>query len=84
VMASSTNKGKEIEVAGKGLKWLQTGIKGSSSLAKFPTIHDKVHEFGLGYICVDPEECNLTLVKEFYTNWNTSFGESNKVRIRGQ
>ncbi|MCD9640823.1 hypothetical protein HAX54_026483, partial [Datura stramonium] len=34
VMESKTNNGKEIEVAGKGVKKLQKGTKGSSSSAK--------------------------------------------------
>ncbi|MCD9560089.1 hypothetical protein HAX54_018531, partial [Datura stramonium] len=34
VMASNANKGKEIEVVGKGLKRLRKGTKGSSSSAK--------------------------------------------------
>ncbi|MCD7463138.1 hypothetical protein HAX54_050028, partial [Datura stramonium] len=38
----------------------------------------------LGYIVSEPEECNLTLVREFYANWDTSFKESTKVKIRGQ
>ncbi|MCD7473612.1 hypothetical protein HAX54_015560, partial [Datura stramonium] len=33
-MASNTNKGREIVVAGKGFKQLQKGTKRSSSLAK--------------------------------------------------
>ncbi|MCE3215660.1 hypothetical protein HAX54_003145, partial [Datura stramonium] len=51
---------------------------------EFPTIRDKVRKLGLGYIFVESEECNLTLVSEFYANWDTSFGESTKVKIRGQ
>ncbi|MCE3216084.1 hypothetical protein HAX54_004766 [Datura stramonium] len=98
VMASNTNKGKEIVAAGKGFKRLRKGIKGSSSSAKgaqglswfntqkevkyalenwtyeghltleFPTILHKVPELGLGYIFTEPEECNLTLMREFYAN----------------
>ncbi|MCE3052086.1 hypothetical protein HAX54_051575 [Datura stramonium] len=34
VMTSNANKRKEIEVAGKSLKWLRKGIKGSSSSSK--------------------------------------------------
>ncbi|MCE5166140.1 hypothetical protein HAX54_015047, partial [Datura stramonium] len=33
-MASKSNKGKEIVVVGKGLKWLRKGIKGLSSSVK--------------------------------------------------
>ncbi|MCD9639774.1 hypothetical protein HAX54_024495 [Datura stramonium] len=39
---------------------------------------------GLGYIFAEPEECNITLVREFYTNWDISYGERNEVKIRGQ
>ncbi|MCD7467217.1 hypothetical protein HAX54_004531, partial [Datura stramonium] len=28
---------------------------------EFPTICDKVRELGLGYVIVEPGECNLTL-----------------------
>ncbi|MCE3215390.1 hypothetical protein HAX54_002255, partial [Datura stramonium] len=45
---------------------------------KFPAILDKIHELGVGYIFNDPKRCNLTLVREFYTNWDTSFRESTK------
>lgn len=38
----------------------------------------------LGYVFAELEECNLTFVREFYANWDTSFGESTKVKIRGQ
>ncbi|MCD7469883.1 hypothetical protein HAX54_009295, partial [Datura stramonium] len=47
-------------------------------------IRDKIHDFGVGYIIAEPKECNVTLVREFYANWDTSFGESTKVKIKGQ
>ncbi|MCD9646386.1 hypothetical protein HAX54_036169, partial [Datura stramonium] len=124
VMASKADKGKEVEIANKGLKWLRKETKElSSSTAKgtstrifeakvvephgltwfntqkvakyapenwidkglfaleFPIIPDKVRELGLGYIFVEPEEFNLTLVREFYENWGTSLGESNEIKI---
>ncbi|MCD7456336.1 hypothetical protein HAX54_031333 [Datura stramonium] len=34
---------------------------------KYP-IRDTIRELGLGYEFVKPEECNLTLVREFYAN----------------
>ncbi|MCD7462324.1 hypothetical protein HAX54_048256, partial [Datura stramonium] len=43
---------------------------------EFPTIREKLRELGVGYIFDEPEECNLTLVREFYTNWDISFRES--------
>ncbi|MCD9640871.1 hypothetical protein HAX54_026581, partial [Datura stramonium] len=45
---------------------------------EFPTIEDKVHELGLGFIFAEPEECNLSLVREFFPNWDTSFGQGNE------
>ncbi|MCE3215051.1 hypothetical protein HAX54_000616, partial [Datura stramonium] len=103
VMESKCSKGKEIEVAGKNLKWLRKGTKESSSsstkgaLARmfgeravethglsWSKIQKEVHELGLGYIFVEPVEYNLTLVREFYANWETSFGEITKVKIWGQ
>ncbi|MCD9641854.1 hypothetical protein HAX54_028311 [Datura stramonium] len=50
----------------------------------FPTIHDTVRELGLGYVFAEPGECNLTLVREFYVNWSTSYRESTKIKVRGQ
>ncbi|MCE0481133.1 hypothetical protein HAX54_038598 [Datura stramonium] len=50
----------------------------------FIAIRDKIRELGAGYITNEPERCNLTLVREFYTNWDTSLGERTKVKIRGQ
>ncbi|MCD9644764.1 hypothetical protein HAX54_033196, partial [Datura stramonium] len=51
---------------------------------EFPTIQEEMCELGAGYIFNELERCNLNLVREFYTNWNTSFGESTKVKIRGK
>ncbi|MCD9638150.1 hypothetical protein HAX54_021924 [Datura stramonium] len=51
---------------------------------EFPTIRDKLRELGVGYIIAEPQECNLILVREFYANWDTSFGESTKLKIRGR
>ncbi|MCD9639283.1 hypothetical protein HAX54_023708, partial [Datura stramonium] len=49
---------------------------------EFPTIRDKLRELGVRYIFVEAEEWNLTFVREFYENWDTSFRESTKVKIR--
>ncbi|MCE3216389.1 hypothetical protein HAX54_006325, partial [Datura stramonium] len=45
---------------------------------EFPSFRDKICELGASYIFHEPERCNLTLVREFYANWDTSFGESTK------
>ncbi|MCD7448438.1 hypothetical protein HAX54_042235, partial [Datura stramonium] len=45
---------------------------------EFHIIRDKVCELGLGYIFAKPKECILTLVREFYANWETFFGEITK------
>ncbi|MCE2055153.1 hypothetical protein HAX54_042069, partial [Datura stramonium] len=50
----------------------------------FPAIRDKIRELGAGYIFNEQERRNLILVREFYTSWDTSFGESTKIKIRGQ
>ncbi|MCD7470005.1 hypothetical protein HAX54_009513 [Datura stramonium] len=69
---------KEVKYAPKN--WINEG-----RLAfEFPTIQDKFRELGLGYISAGQEECNLSLEREFYANWDTSFGESNKLKIQGQ
>ncbi|MCE3215842.1 hypothetical protein HAX54_003734, partial [Datura stramonium] len=49
-----------------------------------PTIRDSISELGLGYVFAEPEECNLALVREFYANWDTSFGDNTKIKIQGQ
>ncbi|MCD9639028.1 hypothetical protein HAX54_023273, partial [Datura stramonium] len=63
---------------------LENWINEGRLALEFPAIRDKVRELGLGYIFVELEECNLTLVREFYANWETSFGEINKVKICGE
>ncbi|KAH0679451.1 hypothetical protein KY284_020536 [Solanum tuberosum] len=40
-------------------------------LEEFPHIHAQVRALGLHYIFVDQGKCNLSLVREFYVNWNT-------------
>ncbi|MCE2055934.1 hypothetical protein HAX54_043758, partial [Datura stramonium] len=84
----------ERAVEPHGLSWFKTQkevkyahnnwIDEGSFALEFPVIRDNLCELGLGYIFVEPKECNLTLVREFYANWDTSFGESIKVKIRGQ
>ncbi|MCE3050313.1 hypothetical protein HAX54_046884 [Datura stramonium] len=68
---------KEVKYAPKN--WIDEGCL----TLEFPSIQDKVRELGLGYIFAKPEECNLTLVRKFYANWDTSFWERNEVKIRG-
>ncbi|MCD7458348.1 hypothetical protein HAX54_037982, partial [Datura stramonium] len=70
----------QTEVKYSPLNWIYEG----GLAVEFPTIWDKVRELGLCYIFVDPEKCNVTLVREFYANWNISFRESTKVKIWGQ
>ncbi|MCD9642758.1 hypothetical protein HAX54_029702, partial [Datura stramonium] len=126
-MESRADKGKELVVSEKGLKWLIKETKGSKSSTvkgshvtrfgakareehgikwfnaqnkakyapknlidegrlalEYPTICGTIRELGLGYVFVEPEECTLTLVRKFYDKWDTSFGESTKVKIKGQ
>jgi hypothetical protein len=52
--------------------------------AEFPRIHEMVYNLGLQFIFEDQGECNLTLVREFYANWNTEQSNSNKVEVRGK
>ncbi|MCD7473429.1 hypothetical protein HAX54_015296, partial [Datura stramonium] len=51
---------------------------------EYPIIDDIIHVLRLGYVFLEPKECSLTLVREFYANWDTSFGESTKFKIWGQ
>ncbi|MCD9644495.1 hypothetical protein HAX54_032720, partial [Datura stramonium] len=77
-----------------GLTWFKTQKEAKYSpknlidegflTLEFPAIRYKLRELGVGYIFAEPEECNITLVREFYAKWDTSFGESTKVKIRGQ
>ncbi|MCD7467817.1 hypothetical protein HAX54_005459, partial [Datura stramonium] len=82
------SKGKEV-VMYQSLKITRKGKKGASSSASKVSLarrfgakavepHDKIRELGVGYIFNEPERYNLTLVRNFYTNWDTSFGESTK------
>ncbi|MCD9638390.1 hypothetical protein HAX54_022331, partial [Datura stramonium] len=77
-----------------GLTWFNTQkeakyapenwIDESRLALEFPVVRDKLHKLGVGYIFAKLEECNLTLVREFYENWDTLFGERTKVKIRAQ
>ncbi|MCD7445833.1 hypothetical protein HAX54_000072, partial [Datura stramonium] len=73
-----------------GLKWfnaqkedkyaLENWIDEGRLALELPTIRDTFCELGLGYVFAELEECNLTLVREFYANWNTSYGESTIIK----
>ncbi|MCD9560013.1 hypothetical protein HAX54_018438, partial [Datura stramonium] len=77
-----------------GISWFNTQMEAKYApehwinegrLAReFPAIRDRARELGLGFIFAKLEEFNLTLVREFYANWDTSFGENNEVKIWGQ
>ncbi|MCE2056068.1 hypothetical protein HAX54_044007 [Datura stramonium] len=56
--------------------WIDEGCLG----LEFPTIWDNIRELGLGYSFSKQEECNLTLVREFYANWNTSYKRAQRLR----
>ncbi|MCD9642229.1 hypothetical protein HAX54_028920, partial [Datura stramonium] len=58
--------------------WIDKGCLALEFLA----IPDNTRELGAGYIFNEPESCNLTLVREFYANWNTSFRERTKIKIK--
>ncbi|MCD9638631.1 hypothetical protein HAX54_022718, partial [Datura stramonium] len=64
-------KGKEVIVAEKSRnRGRPRKMKASSSASKEgPTRRLKAKA---------PERCNLTLVREFYAKWDTTFGESTK------
>ncbi|MCD7469290.1 hypothetical protein HAX54_008221, partial [Datura stramonium] len=68
------NAQKEAKYAPKN--WIDEG----HLALEYPTIL----ELGLGYVFAELEECSLTLMREFYSNWDTSFGERKKVKIQGQ
>ncbi|MCD9560159.1 hypothetical protein HAX54_018640, partial [Datura stramonium] len=72
------NTQKEVKYAPENL------IDEGRLTLELPTIRDKVRELGLDYIFAELEECNITLVREFYANWDTYFGENINVRMRGQ
>ncbi|MCD9638943.1 hypothetical protein HAX54_023166, partial [Datura stramonium] len=51
---------------------------------EFPTIRDSVFCLGLGFMFSKLSKCNLTLVREFYANWNATHGSSTRVDVKGQ
>ncbi|MCD7465720.1 hypothetical protein HAX54_001804, partial [Datura stramonium] len=51
---------KEDKYAPKN--WIDEGFL----TLEFPAIRYKLHELGVGYMFAEPEECNLTLMREFY------------------
>ncbi|MCD7456280.1 hypothetical protein HAX54_031117, partial [Datura stramonium] len=66
------NTQKEVKYAHEN--WIDEG----HLALEFPVIREKIPELGAGYIFNKSERCNLTLVREFYENCDTSFGESTK------
>ncbi|MCE3052384.1 hypothetical protein HAX54_052464, partial [Datura stramonium] len=56
-MASKAEKGMEIKKEDKYTP--ENWIDESRFVLEFPTVQDKVHELGLGYIFAEPKECNL-------------------------
>ncbi|MCD7448019.1 hypothetical protein HAX54_036839, partial [Datura stramonium] len=79
-----TPKGKEVILGEKSLKSGRPGkTYASSSTPKEGPIRrfsakEKIRELGATYIFNETERCNHTLVRKFYANWDTSFGESTK------
>ncbi|MCE3050176.1 hypothetical protein HAX54_046591, partial [Datura stramonium] len=86
-----SSKGKEVVVVDPSLKMTRKGKEGASSSAskvgparksllalELLAIWDKIRELGVGYIFNELGRCNVTLVRKFYANWNTSFRESTK------
>ncbi|MCD9641703.1 hypothetical protein HAX54_028091, partial [Datura stramonium] len=69
------NTQKEVKYAPKN--WIDEGHLALEFLA----IRDKIRELGAGYIFNEPERCNLTLLREFYANWDSLFEESTKINI---
>ncbi|MCD7461175.1 hypothetical protein HAX54_045427, partial [Datura stramonium] len=71
-----------------GLKWFNDKKEAKYGLEnlideghlelEFPAIRNTFRELGMGYVFPKPKECNLTLVREFYANCNTSYGENTK------
>uniref|UniRef100_M1DUM4 Putative plant transposon protein domain-containing protein n=1 Tax=Solanum tuberosum TaxID=4113 RepID=M1DUM4_SOLTU len=49
---------------------------------EFPNIHAQINALGLQSLFMNQGECNLSLVHEFYANWNTHRVEINKCFIR--
>ncbi|KAG5576664.1 hypothetical protein H5410_056798, partial [Solanum commersonii] len=49
---------------------------------EFPNIHAQINALGLPYVFMNQGECNLSLVHEFYVNWNTRRVEINKGFIQ--
>lgn len=86
--------GKQV-VEEHGLDWYNTQladkymgdeyVNQQSLQEMFPTIYDGIYNLCLQYIFVDQGECNLTLVREFYANWNTENSQCNsQVVVRGK
>lgn len=67
---------------------LKPGIFGDENVnegrlrQEFPHIHARVQTLGLQYVFIDQSDCNLSLVIEFYSNWNVCPVEINKVFVR--
>uniref|UniRef100_M1DJE3 Putative plant transposon protein domain-containing protein n=1 Tax=Solanum tuberosum TaxID=4113 RepID=M1DJE3_SOLTU len=51
---------------------------------QFPVIYNTINALGLRFMFENPGDCNLTLVREFYANWNTETRFNKTVPIRGK
>ncbi|MCD7469734.1 hypothetical protein HAX54_008910, partial [Datura stramonium] len=91
--AGSTMRFGEKAVEPHGVTWFNTQkeskyahknwIDEGHLTLEYQAIQDKIYELGAGYIFNESKRFNLTLAREFYANWDTSFRESTKVKIRG-
>ncbi|MCD7466695.1 hypothetical protein HAX54_003637 [Datura stramonium] len=68
------SKGKEVVVADPSVRRDRKGKMGASSSASKAGAQGDLEQ----------KRCNVTLVREFYENWDTSFEERTKLNIRGQ
>lgn len=49
---------------------------------EFPNVDAKINTLGLQYLFVNQGDCNLSLLREFYVNWNTYPVKINRGFIR--
>lgn len=69
-----------FEIHNKVAKYLRDEHVNEGRLqVEFPQIHEMVYNLTLHYIFEDQGKCNITLMPEFYANWNTENPWSNKV-----
>ncbi|KAH0686462.1 hypothetical protein KY284_017015 [Solanum tuberosum] len=90
-MSSSHRPGKKVATSSNRKRVRSGNVppapalpRGQTSLAhEFPQIRRQIRELCMEFIFADPDECNLHMVRKFYSNW-TPEAQSHYVTVHGK